>query len=66
MFNPPLRIVPVASFSRAACSMLLLTLVLWLPASVPAQDEDEEDAFRIARNLFSQAGDYATSAELFF
>ena len=44
--------------------MLLVTLVLWLPASVPAQDE--EDAFRIARNLFTQAGDYATSAELFF
>jgi TolA-binding protein len=44
--------------------VLLLVVVLCLPASVPAQDE--EDAFRIARNLFVDAGDHATSADLFF
>jgi len=47
-----------------------LFLLLWvLPAlclsrATWAQD-DEEDAFKLARNLFRDAGDYATAAELF-
>ena len=66
MSNPLLRIVPVASFSRIAlCLLVLLVLVAYLPASASDQ-EKEEDAFRIARNLFTNAGDYATAAELFF
>ena len=42
---------------RAAAFLLLLPAALW--------SQDEEDAFKLARNLFRDAGDWATSAELF-
>ena len=41
----------------------LVAFLLLLPATLWSQDE--EDAFQVARNLFRDAGDYATSAELF-
>jgi len=44
--------------------LLWAFLALWLTASARAQSA-EEDAFKLARNLFRDAGDYATAAELF-
>jgi len=42
-----------------------LCAVLLLPAGARRQGEDSDDEFNLARNLFRDAGDYATAAELF-
>ena len=44
---------------------LLLLLVLCCPALSAAQTDAEEDDFKLARNLFRDAGDYATASALF-
>ena len=43
--------------------MLLFALCCPVPGS--AQTDEQEDDFRLARNLFRDAGDYATAAALF-
>ena len=42
-----------------------LVLVLCCPVAGLAQTDAEEDDFKMARNLFRDAGDYATASALF-
>ena len=44
---------------------LILLFALCCPAPGTAQTDAEEDDFKLARNLFRDAGDYATAAALF-
>ncbi len=44
---------------------LILLFALCCPAPSTAQTDAEEDDFKLARNLFRDAGDYATAAALF-
>lgn len=55
----------MASFRLDTYIRLILFFALCCPALSAAQTDAEEDDFKLARNLFRDAGDYATAAALF-
>ncbi|MEE2627982.1 MAG: tetratricopeptide repeat protein, partial [Candidatus Latescibacterota bacterium] len=52
----------MSAFTQYATRLILASLLWVLPAGAQSSDEDD---FKLARNLFRDAGDYATSSTLF-